>query len=80
MRVLGELGSANASQIDEHIGWRPTTAGRRIPELLAMGYVEKTGEELPTEAGCAGYAVQLTARGRAWMFQMTEGKVGNGKR
>ena len=47
-RILQELatGPWTADQIDDHIGWRPTTAGRRLSELREMGLVrmlESTG-------------------------------------
>lgn len=46
LRVLA-TGPMTADQVDELIGWRLTTAGRRLPELREMGRVrmlQATGE------------------------------------
>ena len=39
-------GGLNADQIDQYIGWRLTTAGRRLSELKRRGLVEVVGERL----------------------------------
>ena len=43
-RILSRLqvfGPMTADQVDELIGWRETTAGRRLPELAEMGSVRR---------------------------------------
>jgi DNA-binding PadR family transcriptional regulator len=57
-----------AHDIDAEIGWRLTTAGRRLPELAAWKpdpLVRTTGEERPTDTGSAAELYELTDAGRA---------------
>ena len=44
-------GGMTADEIDEVIGWRITTAGRRLSELKARGLVEATGTQRLTRSG-----------------------------
>jgi hypothetical protein len=52
----------NGDELDQHLGFRPTTAGRRLPELRRLGLVEVTGETRETrshrQAEC--YRLSLT--------------------
>ena len=38
------IGGWTADEIDEYIGWRVTTAGRRLSELKRRGLVETVGQ------------------------------------
>lgn len=51
--VLAALhaGPLTADEIDDVQGWRPTTAGRRLPELEAMGLVRRLPETALTRSG-----------------------------
>lgn len=49
--LLGQRGPMNGDQIDEAMGWRVTSAGRRLCELVAMGLVERTEDVAPTRSG-----------------------------
>ena len=53
-KILASLkrhGPATADEIDERIGWRPTTAGRRMKELVEVGKLRDTGDLLLTRSG-----------------------------
>lgn len=65
-RILVALlaGPATPNELDHHIGWRLTTAGRRTPELEAMGLIAFTGTERPTDTRSDARVVALTERGR----------------
>jgi len=65
--ALAQLSEATGDEIDYLLGWRWTTAARRICEVITTGYVEKTGGEHPTQAGQTGYCVQLTHKGWSWI-------------
>ena len=49
LRMIGH--PMTADELDETIGWRPTTAGRRLKELEATGNVERLDETRPTRSG-----------------------------
>jgi hypothetical protein len=61
--ALQAHGPANADQLDARIGWRETTAGRRLSELRVMGHVMRTGEQMATRSGGTGEVYTLTALG-----------------
>ena len=44
-----------ADELDEYIGWRATTAGRRLIELQRLGLVRRTTEKRPTRSGRAAF-------------------------
>ena len=67
LRAVAKLMEANASEVDVEIGWRVTTAGRRIPELIEAGYLKLAHTVRPTDCGAHGQAVRLTERGRQWV-------------
>ena len=54
-RILLELeregGPLTADQLDDFIGWRLTTAGRRLPELREMGRVRMLERTAMTRSG-----------------------------
>jgi len=41
--VFLAVGPLTADQLDDRLGWRPTTAGRRLKELEALGLARRTG-------------------------------------
>ncbi len=71
-RILVEMlaGSATPNELDHRIGWRLTTAGRRTPELEAMGLIAATGVERPTDTHSDARVLGLTARGHAAAKQL----------
>lgn len=52
---LREHGPATADALDAAIGWRPTTAGRRLAELERAGQVRRLEETAPTRSGRAAH-------------------------
>ena len=54
------VGGWTADEIDEYIGWRVTTAGRRLSELRRRGLVEPCGERL-TRSGCKATVYRCVA-------------------
>ena len=50
---LKNLGPATCDHADWILGWRPTTAGRRMPDLVERGLAEFTGETRKTRSGRA---------------------------
>lgn len=60
LRVLKEEGPLTADEIDALIGWRLTSAGRRLPELAETGAVERTTERRPTRTGSMAYVWRVT--------------------
>lgn len=50
---LRASGPMTAAELDCVIGWRVTTAGRRLVELERLGQVQRTEEERPTPSGRA---------------------------
>ncbi len=49
--ALAYSGPQCADMLDYAIGWRPTTAGRRLKELEKAGLVERTDLFAPTRSG-----------------------------
>jgi len=49
--ILRTYGPKIADEIDALLGWRVTTAGRRLPELRALGLVEMLPETGATRSG-----------------------------
>ena len=49
--ALRLLGAMTCDEIDRRKGWRPTTAGRRMPDLVRQGRAEFTGETRKTRSG-----------------------------
>ena len=64
---LREYGPATADGLDGALDWRPTTAGRRLPDLVREGLVEWTGETRPTRSGRKAnvYRVKVNKQGEA---------------
>lgn len=48
---LQKHGPLTCDEMDERIGWRPTTAGRRIADAVRYGRIEFTGQTRPTRSG-----------------------------
>lgn len=46
-------GAMTADEIDAALGWRVTTAGRRLGELYRLGRARTTGATRPTRSGRA---------------------------
>lgn len=44
-------GPATADECDHRLGWRPTTAGRRMKDLIRDGLVERTDDKRLTRSG-----------------------------
>ncbi len=62
-QVLGTLalhGPLTADEIDEHVEWRATTAGRRLKELETAGLVVRTPVTRPTRSGRQATVWSLT--------------------
>ena len=51
LAFLREHGGATGDGLDEALGWRPTSAGRRLPELRELGLVTMTEEVRVTRSG-----------------------------
>lgn len=53
--VIATFGPMTADEIDAmlegHEGWKRTTAGRRVPDLVRDGLLEFTGEKRKTRSG-----------------------------
>ena len=49
--ALEAAGPMTADEVDAYLGWRPTTAGRRMHELAHQGVIRTTGEERRTRSG-----------------------------
>jgi hypothetical protein len=66
LALWGKPHPMTAHDLDVEIGWRLTTAGRRLPELAAWKppLVRTTGEEKPTDTGSAAELYELTDAGR----------------
>ena len=56
----GRIGGWTADEIDEYIGWRVTTAGRRLSELKRRGLVEACGQRY-TRSGRQATVYRATA-------------------
>lgn len=50
LRARGAQG-ANASEIDQGLGWPTSTSGRRLHELRTAGFIVKSGERRETASG-----------------------------
>ena len=61
-KILDALlyGPLTADQLDEAIGWRATTAGRRLGELVKAGHVERLEATDPTRSGRQAARYRLT--------------------
>jgi hypothetical protein len=59
--ALTAHGPMTADDIDMALGWRPTTAGRRMAELAHLGAALTTGATRPTRSGRAAEVWTLTA-------------------
>ena len=59
LRIVGGCGWT-ADEIDSYIGWRLTTAGRRLGELRDDGLVEPCGER-PTRGGRPAPVYRITS-------------------
>ena len=55
LEALHEHGPLTADEIDALVGWRLTTAGRRLPELAELGHVKTTSEKRRTRTGRNAY-------------------------
>lgn len=44
-------GPMSCDDADRYLSWRPTTAGRRMPDLVKQGLAQFTGEKRPTRSG-----------------------------
>lgn len=53
-----------ADEIDVEIGWRDTTAGRRLRELERHELVEPTGDTRTTRSGREARVYRVTAKAR----------------
>jgi len=49
--ILRTYGPKTADEIDAVLGWRVTTAGRRLPELRALGLADMLPETGATRSG-----------------------------
>lgn len=49
--VLIYYGPLTADECDERLSWRPTTAGRRMSDLVRDGLARDTGRTRPTRSG-----------------------------
>jgi len=58
--ALEAAGPMTADGIDSYLGWRDTTAGRRLSELARLGAVRTTGDTQPTRSGRSAEVWQLT--------------------
>ena len=53
-------GPRTADQLEQDIGWRATTAGRRLKELVTAGQVERLNATDPTRSGRQAAKYRLT--------------------
>lgn len=49
--ALMAWGPLTADEADQWLGWRPTTAGRRMSDLVRKGLARSTGQTRPTRSG-----------------------------
>ena len=49
--ALIDLGPLTADEADDKLEWRPSTAGRRMSDLVRLGFAEFTGETRKTRSG-----------------------------
>lgn len=49
--ALVAFGPQTCDEIDQRLGWRPTTAGRRMSDLVREGLARDTGQTRPTRSG-----------------------------
>ena len=57
---LRQHGPMTADEIDQQMGYRPTTAGRRMAELAKLGTVRTNGETRLTRSGRAAEVWDVT--------------------
>lgn len=69
--LLAHPSGATADALDKELSWRPSTAGRRLSELIEMGVVFRCDGLLQTPKGhptiCPPKLTQKTRQGR-WAF------------
>lgn len=64
LRALLTYGDATADALDARIGWRDTTAGRRLKELDRAGYAYPLQGTAVTRSGRKAHLWRLTPAGR----------------
>lgn len=53
LAALRQQGGLTADEVDAYLHWRPTTAGRRLGELRALGLIRATEQTRLTRSGRA---------------------------
>ena len=69
LTLVGWSTALSADRLDELIGWRETTVGRRLGELVELGYVSVLAEVADTRSGNPAHVYGLTPKGQSWRAQ-----------